>query len=190
MLCFYFWHLRIGVLTRLSKGAFSGCSGLTGVYITDIEKWCKILFENDVANPLYYAHNLYLSNKLVTDFVIPDSITSIGAYAFIGCSGLTSVTIPNSVTSIGYSAFENCSGLTGVYITDIEKWCKISIVNDVSNPLFYAHNLYLNNKLVTNLVIPESVTSIKAYAINSERDFRKTQQKISNNIENSLQMIA
>ena len=143
-----------------------------------------------MSNPLYYAHNLYLNNKLVTDFVIPDSITSISAYAFIGCSALK-----------------------GVYITDIEKWCKISFENDVSNPLYYAHNLYLNNQLVTNLVIPDSVTSIgaytftgcsglasvtipdgvtsiKDYAINSERDFRKTQQKISNNIENSLQMIA
>ena len=92
-------------VTFINAFAFSGCSGLTGVYITDIEKWCKILFENDVANPLYYAHNLYLNNKLVTDFVIPDSITSIGAYAFTGCSGFTSVTIPDGVTSIKDYAF-------------------------------------------------------------------------------------
>ena len=44
------------------------------------------------------------------------SVTSIGAYAFLNCSGLTSVTIPNSVTSIGYSAFEGCSSLTSVTI--------------------------------------------------------------------------
>lgn len=43
---------------------------------------------------------------------------------------------------------------------------------------------------LTNITIPDSVTSIGNSAINSERDFRKTQQKISNNIENSLQMIA
>lgn len=43
---------------------------------------------------------------------------------------------------------------------------------------------------LTSITIPNSVTSIGNYAINSERDFRKTQQKISNNIENSLQMIA
>ena len=43
---------------------------------------------------------------------------------------------------------------------------------------------------LTSITIPDSVTSIGDSAINSERDFRKTQQKISNNIENSLQMIA
>jgi hypothetical protein len=47
---------------------------------------------------------------------IPNSVTSIGGYAFSSCSGLTSVTIPNSVTSIGNSTFDNCSGLTSITI--------------------------------------------------------------------------
>jgi hypothetical protein len=48
----------------------------------------------------------------VTEYNIGDDVTSIGDYAFYGCTGLTSITIPNSVTSIGYDAFEGCSGLT------------------------------------------------------------------------------
>ena len=55
------------------------------------------------------------------------------------------------------------------------------------NPIRYA---FSGCTSLTSVTIPDSVTSIGGSAINSERDFRKTQQKISNNIENSLQMIA
>lgn len=81
-----------------------------------------------MSNPLFYAHNLYLNNKLVTDLVIPESVTSIGAYAFSGCNGITNITIPESVTSIGYRAFYNCSGLTKIYYKGSEsEWGTISI---------------------------------------------------------------
>jgi len=55
-------------------------------------------------------------NTSVTSINIPNSVTSIGDYAFLGCASLTSVNIPNSVTSIGSSAFENCTSLTSVTI--------------------------------------------------------------------------
>ncbi len=84
-------------------------------------------------------------------------VTSIGYRAFYNCRSLTSVTIPNSVTSIGEFAFSGCSSLTSVHITDLAAWCKITFGD---NPLNYAHHLYLNNEEITNLVIPESVTSI------------------------------
>ena len=53
-----------------------------------------------------------------TEYTIPNSVTTIGDYAFAGCSSLTSVTIPDSVTTIGYAAFDSCSNLTSVTIGD------------------------------------------------------------------------
>ena len=101
----------------------------------------------------------------LTSITIPDSVISIGKCAFSGCSKLTSITIPDGVTSIGDEAFVWCYSLKGVYITDISAWCNIDFANYYdSNPLYYAKNLYLNNKLVTKLEIPQGVTSIKNYA--------------------------
>lgn len=55
-------------------------------------------------------------SKDIKKIVIPESVTSIEAYAFYCCNSLTSVTIPNSVTSIGKRAFDSCKSLTSVVI--------------------------------------------------------------------------
>ena len=91
-------------------------------------------------------------------------VTSIGCSAFYNCSSLTSVTIPNSVTSIGYEAFKDCTGLEEVHITDVAAWCAIQFGGYSGNPVYYAHNLYLNGELITDLVIPDGVTSIGSSA--------------------------
>ena len=105
-------------VTSIGPFAFYGCSGLTSVYITDLAKWCRISFFDNLANPLRKGTDIYLNGEKITDLVIPDGVASIGNYAFSGCSGLTSVTIPASVTSIGETAFWDCSGLTSVTIPD------------------------------------------------------------------------
>ena len=148
-------------VTSIGNSTFHGCTNLTAVNITDLAAWCNISFGTDASNPLYYAHHLYLNGEEVKDLDIPNSVTSIGNYAFYGCSGLTSITIPNSVTSIGIQAFSECSGLTAVNITDLASWYNISFK---SNPLSYAHHLYLNGEEVKDLVIPSSVTNIGKYA--------------------------
>ena len=66
----------------------------------------------------------------------------------------------------------------------IPSYYKGNSVTSIGGSAFYKCNG------LSSITIPDSVTSISAYAINSERDFRKTQQKTPNNIENSLQMIA
>ena len=104
-------------VTAIGDNAFEYCRSLKSVYITDIAKWCAIKFSNYYSNPLCHAHNLYLNGELVTDLVIPDNVTSIGNYAFYGCSSLTSVTIGSRVTSIGDFALKYCSRLSRINIT-------------------------------------------------------------------------
>ena len=94
---------------------------------------------------------------------IPDSVTSIGRGAFERCTGLTSVTIGSGVQSIGEYAFYGCIGLKGVYITNIAAWCKIEFGNSYANPLYYAGNLYVNNVLVQDIVLPDGSESIGNY---------------------------
>ncbi len=148
-------------MTTIGSDAFLNCSGLTSVHITDIAAWCGIKFGNQYSNPLSYTQNLYFNEEEIKELAIPEGVTSIGDYAFSGCSGLTSITIPNSVTSIGEYAFSGCTALTSVHITDIAAWCGIKIGNEHSNPLSYAQHLYLNGEEIKDdLVIPEGVTSI------------------------------
>ena len=136
----------MGVLTRLNKGAFSNCSSLTSI---DIPSGVTSI-----------GDSVFIYCSSLTSIDIPSGLTSIGSSAFSNCSSLTSIDIPSCVTSIGYYAFSGCSRLTGVYITDIASWCAIEFGNSSANPLYYAENLYLNNELVTDLIIPSSVTSI------------------------------
>ena len=81
---------------------------------------------------------------------IPESVTTIGKRAFLGCSGLTSVTIPESVTSIGNGAFQDCSSLTSIEIPNR--------VTSIGEFVFYGCSG------LTSVTIPESVTSIGNYA--------------------------
>ncbi len=82
----------------------------------------------------------------LTSVTIPNSVTSIGEYAFYNCSGLTSVTIPNSVTSIGDDAFRGCIGLTSV-----------TIPNSVDS---IGHGAFWGCSSLTSVTIGNSVISI------------------------------
>ena len=106
-------------VTSIGRSAFYGCSGLKNIYYTgDIATWCNIEGLDNLMSYSLESKKLYLNNELITDLVIPNSVTSIGRYAFSRCSGLTSVTIPDSVTSIGGGVFYDCSSLTSITIPD------------------------------------------------------------------------
>ena len=177
-------------VTTIGSYAFNGCSGLTEVHINSLEAWCRIDFSSHDSNPLCCAHHLYLGNEEITSVTIPESVTTIGDYAFSACSGLTSVTIPEGVTTIGESAFLGCSGLTSVTIpagvtsigwnafSDCSGLTSVTIPDGVTSIEYGAFvgcnnvreaclpgdrcGLPLDN--LTNLVISVGTTSIKDYA--------------------------
>jgi len=152
-------------VTSIGSDAFSGCS-LTSikVYATDFTKFCRIinLVHSYIGKPLITM--IDFDGNEITEYSIPEGVTSIESSAFYGCSGLTNVTIPNSVTSIGSQAFSGCSGLTNVNISDLAAWCNISFSDFSANPLYYGNHLFLNGEEIIDLVIPNSVTSIGRYA--------------------------
>ncbi len=154
-------------VTSIGEYAFEGCSGLKKVIVSDIAAWCGIKFGS---NPLAYAKHLYSDeNTEIKELVIPNSVTSIGDRAFLGCSGLTSVTIPNSVTSIEQNAFRDCSGLTSVTIpnsvTSIDRYAfsgcsgltSVTIGNSVTS---IGGGAFYECSGLTSVTIPNSVTSI------------------------------
>jgi hypothetical protein len=114
-------------VTTIGSSAFDNCYSLTDVYITSVENWLNGNF-NDAFSSSVTKHFLDDAGNEITELVIPDSVTTIGANAFGSCDLLTSVVIPDSVITIGDSAFDDCSSLTSVYYTGTaETWAGIEI---------------------------------------------------------------
>ena len=107
-------------VTFIGNFVFLGCENLAYIIVNDNNKTfdsrnnCNAIIETATNTLLVGCKNT----------IIPNSVTSIGDYAFAGCSGLTSVTIPNSVTSIGDHAFLECNSLNSVefHCKEIGSW--------------------------------------------------------------------
>ena len=138
-------------VTTIGNEAFYGCSALTAVTIPD--------------SVTSIGGSAFRACSALTTVTIPDSVTSIGSYAFSSCGALTSVTMGSGVAYIDDDAFYSCSSLQKVTISDIAAWLRISFGNVDSNPLYRAHNLYLDDELLTDLVIPGTVTEIGKFAL-------------------------
>ena len=153
-------------VVSIRSGAFNYCSNLSAInvasgnthyssidgvlynYVQDtlIQYPCaktSVTIPNSVTSIGDYAFN---NCRNLTSITIPSNITSIGKEAFKDCRGLTSITIPTSVTSIGDHAFSNCTGLTSIDIPNS--------ITSIVNWMFYGCTG------LTSITIPNSVTSI------------------------------
>ena len=156
-------------LTTIDNSAFYGCTGLTSIIVESgnskyhssgnclIETESKTLIlgcknsvipsDGSVTTIGQYA---FCGCTGLTSIEIPESVTAIDHYAFYGCTGLTSIEIPESVTTIGNSAFQGCTGLTSIKIPE-----------NVTNIGQYTFNGCTG---LTSIEISESVTTISDYA--------------------------
>ena len=123
----------------------------------------------------------------LVNITIPGSVQKIGEYAFCSCDSLKSATLLEGVQQMSKGVFSNCSSLqkitlsstleeidydvfynnnslSSVYINDIKGWVSCKFVSEQSNPLYFAEELYLNNELLTDIVLPETIEKIGDYA--------------------------
>lgn len=147
-------------ITELSKNVFYECDNLKSITIpkgvTKIDNWA-----------------FYGCDRLVT-ISIPEGVTTIGEESFRGCSSMTSLYLPSSITYIGDDAFFYCKNLISVYINNLEAWCNIEFYGMNSNPLWANANgsypyaskssLYINEKVIKELIIPSTISEIKNFA--------------------------
>ena len=132
-------------VTSIGERVFAGCSSLTAINVAEANKFYSsvdgVLFNKDKTELICYP-----PSKVDDSYSIPNSVTSIGASAFIYCSNLTNITLPKGVTSIGDGAFKDCSSLTSITIP--------FGVTSIRNSTFYGCSS------LTSITIPNGVTSI------------------------------
>ena len=136
-------------VTSIGGNPFSGCKSLLSIEVSDNNKnyssFDGILFNKNKSELIAYP-----AGKTDSEYAIPNSVTSIGSYAFYGCTSLTSVEIPDGVTSIDWHAFSNCTNLTSIIIP-----------NSVTSVGSYAFEYCTS---LTSITIPDSVKSIGNWA--------------------------
>ena len=156
-------------VTNIGNGAFSYCDLLTKIKIPSsvvnmngnpFLEWNGDLHNESKA--FIYEHQVLFNKDKTTliayrskekNYIIPNSVTSIGDGAFSMCESLTNIKIPKSVTNIGYSAFLGCKSLSS-----------INIPNSVTN---IGYSAFSECRSLTNIKIPNSVTSIGDWAFSS-----------------------
>ena len=134
-------------LTTLGGSAFQQCASLTEITIPDSVTEIKDYTFMDCTG--------------LQKVVLGNAVKTIGSSAFRKCTSLTQVTMPASLTKASERVFQDCTALEKVYINDLKAWLDISFSTYNSNPVTQGCDVYLNNQLLTELVIPKGTTTVR-----------------------------
>ncbi len=185
--CINFTYITIpeGV-TAIGADAFSGCSNLIEITIPESTvtigdrafAGCTSLKNISMCDGIedIGAYAFYFCNSLLS-INIPNGIKTIKPYTFYNCTSLVKITIPSSVETIEGHAFdcsynnEDYMAYTQVYIEDLYSWCNIDFYSTPMERGSSNGDLYLNNELLTELIIPEGITEIKENAFRGCQSF-------------------
>ncbi|MCQ2345500.1 MAG: leucine-rich repeat protein [Paludibacteraceae bacterium] len=181
-------------LVTIQRSVFENCSALQTIVLPNsvttlrekVFKDCTSLLTVTLSsNITTLPHHLFQNCTSLYSVSMPAALTAIEDSAFYSCSKLTEFRMPATVQTIGSGAFEACSKLQDLYITDLAAWCNVDLQGNNIGTLPYGtvgasnifstggtanpSRLYLNDQLVTDLVIPEGVTRINplVFAANS-----------------------
>ena len=164
-------------LKEIDGYAFCGCSSLSEVILPDtvIHLGQSVFCGCTAVKTLVLSKGLksissqaFAGCNSLTEVGIPEGVITIEWNAFVNCVELESVTIPSTITTIQRWAFDNSH--TKVFISDLKAWCEIDFENEAANPLagssliMGGSTLYCNGVEVVDLVIPQDIKEIKAYA--------------------------
>ena len=145
---------KTGTTSKLHITEFpSKVNEIVGKLPSILDRTITELTEEDLKTVTSIGGFAFSGCSSLTSVIIPDSVTSIGEGAFSSCSSLTSVVIGDSVTSIGNAAFGGCSSLTSVVIPD-----SVTSIGEVA---------FGECSSLTSVIIPDSVTSIGNDAFSS-----------------------
>lgn len=127
----------------------------------------------------------FRNNSKITSVHIPEGVTMIGNRAFYNCSNIVSVTFPSTLTLVNSYAFSGAP-IKQIYISDIVSWCTANWApNSSGTPRQYQLlgsniDMYLNGRLLSELVIPGDVNSIRPGAFYGTQSI--TRVTISNGV--------
>ena len=169
-------------VTYIGDGAFSGMNGLTNLSVPFVGNSKSSTGYNGVFGIIFDYRTVNSSTASVDDgtfqfyngyynyywYYIPRSLQTVEITgdcdlqenAFYNCSRIKHLIINGQITNIGKDAFKN-SGVNRVDVPDIASWLNISFSNSNAKP---SADLYVNDELVVDLIVPSSITKINAYS--------------------------